>query len=110
MKPDAAAVPLILQTELERHVDNRLYPAGITWEADGGRRRSFCGLTLTPGDFKFVRVPLIPPAAVCPDCVSIARRWYASGYFEPFTTVQRRRLLDALTRDLATTKEGHDEA
>lgn len=100
--PDPAAVPLILQTEQERHVDNRLYPAGITWEANQGRRHSFCGVTLAPADFKLVRVPLIPPAAICPACVAIARRWYASYYFEPFTAAQRWRLLAALGKDLAT--------
>lgn len=93
-------VPLILQTEMERHIDNRLYPAGIEWEVNHGRRRSFCCLSLAPADFKFVRVPRIPPAAVCPECVSIARRWYSSDYFEPFDVVQRRRLLAALDRDL----------
>lgn len=97
---DVAAVPLVLQTELERHVDNRLYPAGIAWEVNHGRRRTFCGITIAPADFKFVRVPLIPAAAVCPACVAVARRWYASYYFEPFDAVQRRRLLTVLGRDL----------
>lgn len=94
------AVPLILQTELERHIDNQLYPATVAQDVAAGFRRSFCNLTFIGAAAKLVRVPRIPPAAVCPDCVAVARRWYAPVYFEPFDTVQRWRLLAALDRDL----------
>lgn len=94
-------MPLILQTELERHVENRLYPVGVAEDGARGLRRSLCSQTFTARTAKLVRVPRIPPAAVCPACVATARRWYAASYFEPFDVVQRWRLLTALGRDLA---------
>lgn len=60
---------------------------------------SLCGLFLSGQ--KGVYLDRIPTAAVCPDCVAIARRWYPAWAFEPFDTVQRLRLLSNLTRDLA---------
>lgn len=100
--PDPAIVPLIIQTEQARHVLNTLYPAGAAGDAARGFWRSLCRLGFDREDGKLVRVPLIPAAAICPACVAVARRWYAGYYFEPFTTVQRWRLLAALTKDLAT--------
>jgi len=103
-------VPLVLQTELERHIENRLYPAGVAEDASRGFRRSLCGLSFTGAAAKLVRVPLIPSAAVCPACVAVARRWYARAYFEPFDVVQRWRLLAVLGKDLAGVKEVASDA
>lgn len=91
----------ILQTDTARHVENLLYPAGVEYDRKQGFHRSLCGLMFTLVGCKIVKVPLIPSAAICPDCVAIARRWYAPDYFEPFDAVQRRRLLAVLERDLA---------
>lgn len=42
----------------------------------------------------------IPVAAVCPECVAVARRWYADFHFEPWDATARRRLLANLERDM----------
>jgi hypothetical protein len=106
LTPEAGAVPLVLQTEQERHLENRLYPRGVREEAATGLRHSFCGQSyrLAEKVAKLVRVPLIPAAAICPSCTAVARQWYADYYFEPFDCVQRRRLLAVLTVDLSTVR------
>lgn len=91
----------IIQTTTERHIENVLF-GGF-----GPRSRmTLCGVWYAHEaqlnrDIHFVEVGRIPTAAVCPTCVEVARRWYASNYFVPFDAVQRRRLLDNLDRDLA---------
>jgi hypothetical protein len=98
------AMPLVIQTEQERHLENRLYPRGVIDDLRAGLHRTFCAQLHRRGDFKLVRIPLIPAAAICPSCTAIARRWFADYYFEPFDCVQRRRLLAVLTVDLATVR------
>lgn len=84
----------IIQTEHDRHVENVLFGG-----AEPGDRMALCGVYL-PGQ-KGVYLEQIPPAAVCAECVAVAREWLPASWFVPFDTVQRRRLLDNLDRDLA---------
>lgn len=91
----------IIQAQAERHVQNALYGGFTEAELMALCGRWFGGNLKPTTPVKTVRVARIPTAAVCADCVAIARRWYAASYFEPFDCIQRRRLLDNLDRDLA---------
>jgi hypothetical protein len=87
---------VILQTPVERHVENHLYGG-----ARPGERKALCPRYFgADPECKRVAVLRIPTTAVCPECVARARHWYAPSYFEPFDRVQRRRLLANLARDL----------
>jgi hypothetical protein len=88
-----------LRTKLERHIADEVHrlPAEANLR---GEPHPLCGVFLDARAVKKQRVDLIAPAVVCPRCVAVARRWYGWWYFVPFDSVQRRRLLDALTWDL----------
>jgi hypothetical protein len=65
-----------------------------------GEPHALCGPSFRKEDVKGQRIEKIAPAVVCARCVEVARRWYAPDYFVTWDSVQRRRLLDALTWDL----------
>jgi hypothetical protein len=92
----------IIQTPQSRHVENVIFGG-----YHAGDLQTLCGKTYGGAftkltEAKRVQLPRIPAAAVCGECVAIARRWYADFWFEPFDCVQRQRLLANLDRDLAT--------
>lgn len=86
----------ILHTPLDRHIENDLYPRGVEPGA------ALCGDPIDGVTVKRVRLLRVPTAAVCARCIRIARQWCGWWYFEPWDCIQRRRLLDNLTKDLAT--------
>ncbi|MGH2936918.1 MAG: hypothetical protein ACRDPE_02225, partial [Solirubrobacterales bacterium] len=87
-----------LRTPHARHIEDRVTKTAERERAHG-EKIPLCGVYLPAGT---TRSPIeqIAPAVVCPYCVARARVWYADFYFVPFDSVQRRRLLDALSWDL----------
>ncbi len=94
------AAPLIgLRTPTARHIENWVYRTA----AEDNRRGAMiplCGERLDRATTKRQKIASFSPAVLCPRCVEIARRWYASIYFVTWTSFERRRLLEALAWDL----------
>lgn len=88
-----------LRTPDSRHIENRVYRTAAE-DNRNGTVIALCGLRLDPTKVKRQVIERISPAVLCPRCVEVARRWYAASYFVPFDSVQRRRLLDAISWDL----------
>lgn len=93
--------PLIgLRTPDARHIENWVYRAAAE-DNRRGARIPLCGERLDPKTAKRQRIEQFSPAVICPDCVEVAHRWYAPRYFVVWDSVQRGRLLEALSWDLA---------
>ena len=93
---------IVLQTPAARHLENDLYPAG----AGSGHNTPLCTEQLDPSQVKRRRLRRVPTAAVCAECIRIARQWCGWWYFEPWDCTQRLRLLSNLTKDLAAVEGG----
>jgi hypothetical protein len=94
------AAPLIgLRTPNARHIENWVYRTA----AEDNRRGAMiplCGERLDPATTGRKKIDQFSPAVICGRCIEIARRWYADCYFVPWTSFERRRLLEALEWDL----------
>jgi len=93
---------IILQTPLDRHLEDRVHAHAVTARTRFGESVPLCGIHIPRGadNAKRIKRPRIPTAAICPRCIATARRWYGDWAFEPFDCVQRQRLLTNLERDL----------
>jgi hypothetical protein len=89
-----------LRTPTARHIENHVDRLAVKLAREWGTVSPLCRIYLDPKTTKRAVLERFSPAVICPDCIRVARQWYAACYFVPFDSVQRRRLLDAVGWDL----------
>lgn len=97
--------PLIgLRAPDARHIENWLYRTAAE-DNRKGWMIPICGALLDRAKTQRQKLEQFSPAVICPDCIRVARLWYAAKYFVTWDRVQRRRLLEALEWDLQKQEE-----